>query len=422
MREKINCFLKKDFIKSIFILSGGSLLAQFISFICSMIITRQYPKVDIGYYTYILSIVTMFATVVNGRYDVSIVSAENKKEVFSLVKISFYIMILVSPCVTAGSYIMCSLSKNELGNHRNLVLFVLPLLLVYGIINILNAYNNRYSEYKLISSAYLIRTLFQNIFTLGFGVFKATSFSLLFSQVIGLCLGMKKQSKGMLGIIKEITGVKLYEIKEVLKKYKAQPLLSVPASFINALSYSAISLFIGNYFNMSILAMYSMSVTVLGVPLGIFGSNIAKVHFKEAADEIENSGNYKKTTYKMVIFSAILSGLMVVFLIMFAPSLFGILYGESWVEAGVYVQILAPMFGFRLMVGAVGFGFIIANKQKLELIFQVLLFIGMVIVSAISILLSCDITQFLIVLSICYSVIYAAELIKIMQCSKEKVR
>lgn len=420
MTARIRQILKMDFIKSIFILSGGSLLAQFISFVCSMILTRQYPKDSFGYFTYILSIVTMFSTVINGRYDVSIVSAKDKKEELALIKLSFYVMLVLSVFVSIGAYILTCFSENELKGHEELVFFVFPMLLVYGGINILNAYNNRYAQYKLISSAYLLRTGFQNFLSILFGIFTPTAFGLLFSQTIGLCVGVKKQADKLRYEIRDILNIKIHDLKTVLFKYKEQPLFSVPASFINALSYSAISLFIGSFFDMGTLGMYSISVTVLGVPLGVFGTNIAKVHFKESEIELKKLGNYYKTTLKMIGLASILSFCMIIFLLIFAPELFEFLYGASWREAGEYVQILSPMFGFRLMVGAVGYGFIIAKKQKLELIFQVILLIGMGIVSAIAALYSLDIKSFLSILSICYSVIYILELIKIVKCSKGK--
>lgn len=418
MRKAIKKFLGKPFLKSIIILSGGSLLAQIINFIGSTIMTREYSKEEIGHYMYILSLVTIFSTVVNGRYDVSIVSAEDEKETFSLIKGSFYLAILTSILITIGSYIFCEFEIKSIGKNK-LILFTFPILLMYGIINILNGFNNRYAEYKLISTSYFIRTTFQNIFTIILGIFFPNAFSLLLSQSIGLCFGMRKQSEKILKKLELIRQISFKEICQVLKKYKLQLLVSVPASFINALSYSSISLFIGNIFGMNTLALYSISVRVLGIPLGIFSTNIAKVHFKAASDEIKKKGNYKNSTIKMILFSMALSLIMVIILICFAPFLFSAIFGKTWLESGEYVRILAPMFGLRLIVGAVGFSFIISNKQNLELLFQILLFIVMFGITILSNMFNWQIKQFLIVLSICYSLIYLLEIVEIIICSRK---
>lgn len=419
--NKIKDFFKKPFLKSIAVLSGGSLLAQCINFACSMIMTREYSKGTIGYYTYILSIVTMFSTVINARYDVPIVSVEDEEEVWSLIKSSCYIAVFLSSIITIGTYIVYGLKNGDFGGNTLLMLFVFPMLVTYGLINVLNGYNNRNAEYKIISRAYLIRTICQNALIVGLGFISPSAFVLLLSQTIGQLFGLKKQSGKLIPNIRKIKMVGAGEMKAVLKKHKAQPLASVPSSFINALSYSLISLLVGNLFGMDLLAMYSISVRVLGIPLGIFSSNIAKIHFKDASDEIEQHGNFRKCTLKMIYFSIVIALLMVVFLILLAPTLFGILYGKNWVESGAYVQILAPMFGLRLIVGAVGFTFIIAKKQKKELLYQTFLFICVVAIYTIARFLSWNMRQFLTTISICYSIIYLLELFQIIRYSKNTV-
>lgn len=416
--SKVKDFFKKPFLKSIAVLSGGSLLAQGVNFACSMIMTREYSKGTIGYYTYILSIVTMFSTVINGRYDVPIVSVEDEEEIWSLIKSSCYIAVFLSAIITIGTYVVYGLKNGNFGGDTTLMLFIFPMLVTYGLINVLNGYNNRNAEYKTISKAYLIRTICQSTLIIGLGFVSPTAFILLLSQTVGQLFGLKKQSEKLIPNIGKIKAVKTVQMKSVLRKYKAQPLASVPSSFINALSYSLISLFVGNLFGMDLLAMYSISVRVLGIPLGIFSSNVAKIHFKDASDEIEQQGNFRKCTLKMVYFSIVIAFLMVVFLMLLAPMLFAILYGKNWIESGIYVQILAPMFGLRLIVGAVGFTFIIARKQKQELFFQALLFVCVVVVYIMDYFLSWNIQQFLMTVSICYSVIYLFELIQIIKYSK----
>lgn len=420
MIQKIKDFLKTPYLKSIIILSGGSLLAQIFNFLCSIAMARQYSKSEIGYFTYILSIVSMFSVVINGRYDVSIVSTENDREAYALVKSSWWICVGASIIISIGAFFYIRDVQNEYGQYVYLSFWILPLLLIAGLINILNAYNNKFGEYKLISTAYLIRTIIQSLLTIGLGLFRASAFILLLSQFLGQLFGIKRQSKKLTSEFSEIKKVKTCDMVEVLKKYRKQPLFSAPATFINAVSYSIISLMIGNYYNMEILALYSVSVRVLGLPLSVFSTNISKVHFKESTSELQNTGKFSKSTRKMILFSLIIAGLMVLVLMLFAPSLFSIIYGPSWRDAGVYVRILAPMFAFRMMVGAVGYGFIIANEQKKEFIFQAVLLIvggGLFFVGK---QMNWSMEIFLMWLSICYSVVYLIELVVIILISKKK--
>lgn len=420
VNEKIRSILKAPYIRSIAILSGGSLIAQVVNFGFSMVMTRQYSQDSIGYFTYVLSIVSMFSTVINGRYDVSIVSAETKHETFSLIKLSFWISLFLSIAVSIVSVIYITNTHKEYASYTFLSTFIFPLLLINGLINILNAYNNKYGEYKLISSAYLIRTIWQSVLTTIAGFFTATPFSLLASQLVGQFFGIKRQSKRLITEKAELKQIKTPDMKKVLIKHKKQPLFSAPATFINAVSYSLISLFVGDFFSMSTLAIYSISVRVLGLPLSVFSANISKVHYKEAETDLKNTGCFRKSTKKMLSFSLLIAVAMLAVLMLFAPNLFAVFYGSSWRESGVYVQILAPMFALRMMVGAVGYSFIISGKQKTELIFQIILLASLVIIAALYKTFLFDIKVFLIILSAVYSVIYLSELITIIFYARKK--
>ncbi len=421
MFQRIKKFLSSSYIKSIIILSGGSLLAQIFNFLCSIAMAHLYSKDQIGYFTYILSIVAMFSTVINGRYDVSIVSTENDSDAYALVKISWWICFFSSIIISIAAFFYIVTVQKEYEQYRYLSFWILPLLLIAGLINILNAYNNRFGEYKLISSAYLIRTIIQSILTIVLGLWSAGVLILLLSQFLGQLFGIKRQSKRLMKEFHEIKQVKKDKLIVTMKNYKRQPLFSVPATFVNAVSYSIISLMIGNYYDMEILALYSVSVRVLGLPLSIFSTNVAKVHFKEANSELQNTGKFSKSTRKMTLFSFAIAILMVIILMLFAPNLFSLIYGQSWRIAGVYVRILAPMFAIRMMVGAIGYGFIIANEQKKEAFFQIALLVCGLVLFFIGKQMAWEIEIFLSCLSVCYSFIYFFQLIVIIYLSKREI-
>ena len=100
-----NRLKKNNFLNAIFVLSSGSIWAQGIVFLCSLIITRLYLPADIGFFTFILSIINIFSGVINGRYEISIVSASRRGEIKGLIQLSFLIAVIGSICVTLGFYL-----------------------------------------------------------------------------------------------------------------------------------------------------------------------------------------------------------------------------------------------------------------------------------------------------------------------------
>ena len=59
-----------------------------------------------------------------------------------------------------------------------------------------------------------------------------------------------------------------------------------------------------------------------------------------------------------------------------APDLFEIVFGKNWRTAGEYAQILTPMFLLRFISNPLSNMFLIAEKQKLELLLQTILLLA----------------------------------------------
>lgn len=97
--------MKSFYLKSILLLTSGSMLGQIIGFIGSMIMTRMYTASEIGIMTTIVSISGIFAPVINARFDFALVKEQKERYILALVKMSIYIGIALSLIVSLVSYI-----------------------------------------------------------------------------------------------------------------------------------------------------------------------------------------------------------------------------------------------------------------------------------------------------------------------------
>ena len=123
-----------------------------------------------------------------------------------------------------------------------------------------------------------------------------------------------------------------------------------------------------------------------------------------------SSGSYFKSTLKMLLASLAIILPISALLFFFSPPAFSVLFGPEWEEAGVYVQILVPMFLLRFLAGSIGYGFFLSRKQWQETVIQLLLLITLVGVLAISVACGADVITFLIALSATWSVVYLTEI------------
>ncbi|MCS0670394.1 lipopolysaccharide biosynthesis protein [Cytobacillus firmus] len=402
----INKYKNDGFSNAVITLISGSLLAQVITMLAAPLLTRIYSPKELGVYALILTAESLFGSIICGRYDVSIVSEPSKNKIYPLIKLSLLITIIFSFVATIGYGFFYFILKEEYRSYSYAVIFIFIMLVLNGLLRILEAYNNRYKEYKVMSSVYVLKTSFQNFGAIMLGYTKFGVLGLLFSHTVGMLAGLRKQSTTLRPHFKEIWASSMHEMKVVMKNHYRLPLFSAPALFANRFSYASIFLFIESLFGLAILGYYSISYKVLGLPLTVMSNNVAKVFYQEASREYDETGKFVKSFKRTSSLLVLIAVPMVIVLYLLAPIAFEIVFGPGWSEAGVYVQILAPMFGIRFIVNTVAYGLQVVKKQHLELGLQLLFTLGSVCCYVISKLLDFNINQFLMTLTFVFSVIY----------------
>lgn len=397
---------KTSFLNSILTLISGAIIAQIITFAAAPIMTRLYSSEDIGLYTLIISFVTTFGAVICGRYEMLIITAKSEFEIYTLIKLSTWLLIIVSVIASILFSIYFVITNDTLDNILLYSSFVFILLVLTGLSNILISYNNRNKEYGLISRVQVIRTLTKESFMIIMGILWSNGISILLSQIIGIAVGLRKQAEKLKGNFKNILKVANTDIVKSAKKNYRQPLYSVPAIFVNNLSYASLNFIIGFTFGLSTLGFYALAFRILGMPINIIGNNVSRVYFEKANNEYIKKKKYKKTFLMTSLLLFTFSIPMVMGLVYLSPLVFGLLFGDEWKVAGEYISILAPLFGIRFIVSALSTGMIISNKQNAEFIINILFLVASITVTIFTLNMDFSIEKFLILITASYSIVY----------------
>ena len=367
LKERIvNKVLKSHFFHSVIVLMTGSMLAALIRAVATPVLTRLYSQEAMGAYVYLISISSIFMGVVNARYDVPIVTDGKGEHVYPLIKLSLLVGVVVTSIATLVFTFVSVHNKYP---------FYWPFLfffnvIAYSIVNVLTAYNNRSKEYKVISSVSVIRRGIQYGLAILLGLVSPYSICLLIPYVIGEYAGISRQLKPLRPHLREVFSVDSNQLKEMAKLHWKQTFFSTPALLANSLSYSLITVFIGILYGLSTVGLYSISMTLLGVPLGLIGGNVAKVFMQKASVEYANNGNYSHTFNRTFAFLAVIAVPMALILILFGEPLCSFIFGKQWAVSGVFIKILAPMFAVRFVTSALSPAFTIVKKQQLDLVLQ----------------------------------------------------
>ena len=424
--KRIN--LKSTFLKSLAVLASGSLIAQMFTAVQQPLLTRVFSAEQLGAYTYLLSIPLTFIGVICARYDAAIVYEEDESKIFPLIKLNLLITLVLSLLVSLLYVVYLIFFNPDYVRYLYLMPFICLYLIAYGITNVLNAYNNRNGEYKMISKMHVVRTAIQVIGVLVPGLFFVALLKwdwlsmpiLVLPFCLGMFFGVFSQAKPLKEHWKEILYAPWSEVKKVATLHRKQPLLSTPAVYANSMSYSVITLFIEGLYNEALLGYYSISTRLLGMPLSLISGNVSKVYMEQAAKEYAKTGGYAKTFKKTLLFLLALALPMFLVMYFLAPPVCEWVFGEGWDIAGRYIKLLALMFSARFVATAVSPGLYVCRKQQYELLIQIALLGASLIAGLVAVLTSASIEQFLWYICLFKSVVFVLSIVIVYIFSKPR--
>ena len=401
-------------------LTLGSLIAQMISILISPITTRLYTPEQLGVYTLLITVVTLFGPILSGKIEMAIVTEKNEEKIYPIIVLSIIMCIILSITTTILYTIYIIITNQFNLEYIFYLLIIFIYLLVTGFSNILISYNNRNKDYEIMSNVYVIRTLAQNLGLVVFGILNFSITGMLLSQVFGSLLGLRKQSEKLLPNIEKIKKVKIEDLVKVFKENYKLLVYTSPATLCNSASYSLLNFFINALYGSTVFGYYSISYRILGLPLSLVSTNVSKVFFERASRELNEKGNFRGTLNKITLLLVAVAIPMVIGLGFLAPAICEFVFGEGWGVSGRYIQILVFMFAIRLVVSALTPALVIIKKQKVEMKMQIAYLIMSVLTYIICKNLSLNVYVFLIIISITYSLIYVVIYIYIYKKSNGK--
>jgi len=371
---------KSEFSHNVLTLMTGTTVAQAIPVAISPILTRIYTPEDFGLYSLFIAIAFIFGSIANGRYELAIMLPKKDEDAINIFALGFIITLGISFLLLILIILFHDLIVDFLDNDKiGIWLYFIPITVFFiGFFNILNYFNIRKKYYKNIANSKIFKSIILAILQLSIGFIKQGAMGLISGQIVSQIFANWQLFKN---IIKDKTLLSKITIKNIwieAKKYKDFPKFSLWGVFANTLSIHFTNILISSFFTISTLGFYSLVQKILGMPSALIGSSIGQVFFQEASEEKMKTSRaintFKKTINKLILLGVPLYGLLY-FII---EDVFAIVFGEEWRIAGVYAQILIPLFFIKFISVAVSTTFSIFNRLKFELFLKILLLIGII--------------------------------------------
>jgi lipopolysaccharide exporter len=330
------------FLKNVFIVMTGTAAAQLITFLLTPVISWLFTPEDFGALGSFQSVLGVLSSAVTLQYAQAIMLPKVKEDATSV----FFVSCLAVVFVSTLSFLICLIFPAQIMSLLNASNAWVPVLLsisvlVNGLNQSVQAWCVRRKEFKRTSTSQVIRSLSASgIWTAG-GLANAGYIVLILGTVFGDLAASFSLLRGVFRDIKELVPNITWERLRCLSyEYRDFPIYSAPQNLMNAVSQGLPVLLLGYYYGIGIAGAYAFSVRFLQTPMNLVLTALQQVFFQTASETHNNDEDlfpiFVHTTCALAALAAIPSTIIFIW----APDIFGQVFGHAWREAGVYARWL----------------------------------------------------------------------------------
>jgi len=368
------------FWKNVTSVLTGTVVAQAIPILGSLAIARLYTVDDFGIYSAWLGIVLILSVISTGRFEASIaVQAPGKQQHLAFQATNFFI-------IAMGVFLTCILIFLTQIDISWLNIFELDFLLLLVPTGMVMAFSQTQQsflaasgQYKLLSTLRVVQALLIVVPQILIGYWFKSPIHLAISHFVGIFITIFIV-KYFNPDLKLFTFYKKKLLLSFYKRYKKFLLYSLPADSMNSLSAQLPVIVITVNFGPETGGILALTMRTLGAPIGILGKSVLDVFKKYASDEYRLLGSCSNIYLKTFYYLTCLAGIFSIFIFYFSEVLFTTLFGSEWVQAGEIAILLLPLFALRFIASPLSYLIYIAEKQNVDLIWQIcLLFMTLIV-------------------------------------------
>jgi O-antigen/teichoic acid export membrane protein len=358
----------------------GTGIAQLLPVVISPVLTRMYDEEQFAVFGTFLAFVSILSVVSTLRYSHAIVISSDRKELTSTLALCGLLTVGVSVAFILALPVAMKVGSDfESVRSLQWEFYLVPFSGALMSLNLgFYAVLNWSRRYQTMAKGKVFQASVVAVGSLILGaISKFEESGLVISFVLGqlafsafLIYFLVAEFRGHSDLFKSVS------ISEPARKHYKFPFFSLPADLLNTITSHLPLLMIMEICDRQSGGFYSLTNRVLIVPISFIAAGVLDVFRKEASAAFEKCGECFKVTVFTVL--GLLSVGIIGFLpvALFGPELFAFIFGEEWRESGVFASFLSVFFAFRLAASPTSYVFYIVGRQKTDLIWQIVLFVG----------------------------------------------
>ncbi|SDX93182.1 Membrane protein involved in the export of O-antigen and teichoic acid [Salimicrobium album] len=369
---------QKTFVRNVVIVASGTASAQVIMVVSSQFLTRIYGPEAFGMFGVYSSIIAILAPAAALTYPIAIVLPKSKETAMNVMRLSFYITLLVALLTTVVLFLFNDIIASVF--HLQEVaafLYFLPFVIFFsGCLQIIENWLIRNNQYKVTARSVMGQTTIVQAGMVGIGFFNPMAAVLILftsmNQVLRSLLMVAGAGYFRLGKLTAfLKQTNMREMRRSAKKYYDFPAYRTPELLLNGFSQGFPVLMLSSFFSPAAAGFYAIGRIALDMPAHLIGKSVSDVFYPRVT---KGANNFEKITpilMKATGVMAVIGLLPFGLVILIGPWLFELVFGEGWAMAGEYAVWIAVWGWTRFLQGPSTSTLPVLSAQGFHLVFTI---------------------------------------------------
>lgn len=377
--RRIKNLLKQSFVRNVLTLMSGTVVAQAIPLLISPLLTRLYSPSQFGVFALYTAIIAVISVVVTGKYELAIMLPKKDEDAYDLMRLSVISTIVISGLIGVVIWLVVY----AMGGFREYHswAWLLPMSIVAtGLFQSLNYWAIRRKQYKGLAYRTVWQAVITSMCSVSFGLISMTVNGL----IIGAFLGQLVSTALLAGYIYRQghttkRRLSFSTLKKLAIEYREFPLVSTISNLINTFSTQVPIFMLTNSFGSGASGQFSLSQRVMNTPMALVGSSIGQVFFQQGSQYSDQPEQLRRLT--LAVFRRLFFiGIIPIAIVMgFGDILFTFVFGDEWIEAGQYAQVLGLWVLFLFVSSPLSHVYTILRRQKTLMLVNIILLVSRVL-------------------------------------------
>lgn len=362
------------FGRSVLTLMTGTVVAQALPVVSAPLLTRLYTPGEFGVFALFLSVSLVATVLANGRYQMAVNLPRSARDAANLVALCLAVSAGVAAVLLLASWLLAGRVAGWLGNPGVAPwLYLVPAsVMAAGTYQALTYWMIRRRQYRRVATSRVVQSVAAVAGNVGLGVAGAGAGGLIAGWVAGqavgalaLCAYLWRRDRRAARLV-SAAGV-----RGQARRYRRFPLFSMPADLINVSSSQLPVVLLTSAFGAAPAGLFALTQRVFGMPLSLVAGSILDVFKERASRDYRTLGSCRGVYLRCLAGLTVLSLPAFAAIFVLAPSLFALVFGPEWREAGEFARVLTPMFLVKFIASPLSYTYYIAERQREDLLLHV---------------------------------------------------